>query len=137
MDAKIVNGYPFIRYERDTCTPEQMTARSKEYLEWIDKRRTVRDFSDQSIPKEVIDNIILSASAAPSGAHKQPWTFCVVSDAGIKSAIRVEAEKEEYESYHGRMSEEWIDDLRRLQTDWQKPFLETAPYLIVVFKKAI
>lgn len=136
MDAKIVNGYPFVRYERDTYTPEQMTARSKEYLEWIDKRRTVRDFSDQSIPKEVIDNIILSASAAPSGAHKQPWTFCVVSDVGIKSAIRVEAEKEEYESYHGRMSEEWIDDLRRLQTDWQKPFLETAPYLIVVFKKA-
>ena len=136
MDAKIVNGYPFVRYERDTYTPEQMTARSKEYLEWIDKRRTVRDFSDQSIPKEVIDNIILSASAAPSGAHKQPWTFCVVSDASIKSAIRVEAEKEEYESYHGRMSEEWIDDLRRLQTDWQKPFLETAPYLIVVFKKA-
>jgi iodotyrosine deiodinase len=136
MDAKIVNGYPFIRYERDTYTPEQMTTRSKEYLEWINQRRTVRDFSDQSIPKEVIDNIILSASAAPSGAHKQPWTFCVVSDASIKSAIRVEAEKEEYESYHGRMSEEWIDDLRRLQTDWQKPFLETAPYLIVVFKKA-
>jgi nitroreductase len=135
MDVKIVNGYPFIQYERDTYTPEQMIARSKEYLEWIDKRRTVRDFSDQSIPKEVIDNIILSASAAPSGAHKQPWTFCVISDANIKSAIRVEAEKEEYESYNGRMSEEWIDDLRRLQTDWQKPFLETAPYLIVVFKK--
>lgn len=136
MDTKIVNGYPFIRYERDTYTPEQMMVRSKEYLKWIDQRRTVRDFSDQSIPKEVIDNIILSASAAPSGAHKQPWTFCVVSDSSIKSAIRVEAEKEEYESYHGRMSEEWIYDLRRLQTDWQKPFLETAPFLIVVFKKA-
>lgn len=136
MDAKIVNGYPFIRYERDTYTPEQMISRSKEYLQWVDQRRTVRDFSDQPIPKEVIENIILSASAAPSGAHKQPWTFCVVSDASIKSAIRIEAEKEEYDSYHGRMSEEWIDDLRRLQTDWQKPFLETAPYLIVVFKKA-
>lgn len=136
MDVKIVNGYPFIRYVRDTYSADQMLTRSKEYLEWIDKRRTVRDFSDQSIPKEVMDNIILSASAAPSGAHKQPWTFCVVSDASIKSAIRVEAEKEEYESYHGRMSDEWIDDLRRLQTDWQKPFLETAPYLIVVFKKA-
>lgn len=136
MDAKIVNGYPFIRYERDTYTPEQMISRSKEYLQWVDQRRTVRDFSDQPIPKEVIENIILSASAAPSGAHKQPWTFCVVSDANIKSAIRIEAEKEEYDSYHGRMSEEWIDDLRRLQTDWQKPFLETAPYLIVVFKKA-
>lgn len=136
MDAKIVNGYPFVRYERDTYTPEQMISRSREYLEWVDQRRTVRDFSDQPIPKEVIENIIRSASAAPSGAHKQPWTFCVVSDASIKSAIRVEAEKEEYESYHGRMSEEWIDDLRRLQTDWQKPFLETAPYLIVVFKKA-
>lgn len=136
MDAKIVNGYPFVRYERDTYTPEQMISRSREYLEWVDQRRTVRDFSDQPIPKEVIENIIQSASAAPSGAHKQPWTFCVVSDASIKSAIRIEAEKEEYESYHGRMSEEWIDDLRRLQTDWQKPFLETAPYLIVVFKKA-
>lgn len=136
MDAKIVNGYPFVRYERDTYTPEQMISRSREYLEWVDQRRTVRDFSDQPIPKEVIENIIRSASAAPSGAHKQPWTFCVVSDASIKSAIRVEAEKEEYESYHGRMSEEWIDDLRRLQTDWQKPFLETAPYLIAVFKKA-
>lgn len=136
MDSKIVNGYPFVRYERDTYTPEQMISRSKEYLQWVDQRRTVRDFSDQPIPKEVIENIILSASAAPSGAHKQPWTFCVVSDASIKSAIRIEAEKEEYESYHGRMSEEWIDDLRRLQTDWQKPFLETAPYLIVVLKKA-
>jgi iodotyrosine deiodinase len=135
MDAKIVNGYPFVRYERDTYTPEQMIKRSKEYLEWVDQRRTVRDFSDQPIPKEVIENIILSASAAPSGAHKQPWTFCVVSDPSLKSAIRIEAEKEEYESYHGRMSEEWIDDLRRLQTDWQKPFLETAPCLIVVFKK--
>jgi len=135
MDAKIVNGYPFVRYERDTYSPEQMITRSKEYFEWVDQRRTVRDFSDQPIPKEVIENIILSASAAPSGAHKQPWTFCVVSDPSLKSAIRIEAEKEEYESYHGRMSEEWIDDLRRLQTDWQKPFLETAPYLIVVFKK--
>ena len=89
----------------------------------MDKRRTFRDFSDKPVPKEVIENIILTASTAPSGAHKQPWTFCVVSDPEIKKQIRIEAEKEEYESYHGRMPEEWIKDLLPLQTDWKKEFL--------------
>lgn len=135
METKIINEYPFIRYERDTYPEQEMLHRSREFLTWLDSRRTVRDFSDKPIPKEVINNIVLSASTAPSGAHKQPWTFCIVSDPNLKSLIRVEAEKEEYESYHGRMSDEWLDDLRRLQTDWQKPFLETAPYLIAVFKK--
>ncbi|NJN42846.1 MAG: nitroreductase family protein, partial [Flammeovirgaceae bacterium] len=92
-------------------------------------------FSDQPIPKEVINNLILTASTAPSGAHKQPWTFCVVSNPEIKSQIRKAAEEEEYESYNKRMPPEWLDDLRPLQTDWHKPFLEIAPYLIVVFKR--
>ncbi len=134
-ETKVLNGYPFIRYVREIYSSVEVLTRSQEFLEWVNKRRTVRDFSDKIIPKEVIDNIILSASTAPSGAHKQPWTFCIVSDPKLKSVIRIEAEKEEYESYNGRMSEEWVKDLSPLQTDWKKPFLETVPYLIIVFKK--
>ena len=130
------NGFPYIKHQTEPISDSEIVDRSFDFYNRMNRRRTVRDFSDKPVPKICIENILLTAGTAPSGAHKQPWTFCVVSDASIKSAIRVEAEKEEYESYHGRMSEEWIDDLRRLQTDWQKPFLETAPYLIVVFKKA-
>ncbi|MDX5438669.1 MAG: nitroreductase family protein, partial [Pontibacter sp.] len=86
-------------------------------------------------PREVIEQLVLTASTAPSGAHKQPWTFCIVSNPELKKQIREAAEKEEYESYHGRMTPEWLEDLAPLGTDWRKPFLETAPYLIVVFKK--
>ena len=85
---------------------------------------------------EVMENIIMTAATAPSGAHKQPWSFCLVSDPALKSKIRQAAEAEEYENYHGRMSEEWLADLQPFATDWHKPFLEIAPYLIVVFKKA-
>jgi nitroreductase len=133
---KVINGYPFITYNRDVYPSLKMLELSKEFYRWMNERRTVRDFSDKVIPKEVIENILLAASTAPSGAHKQPWTFCVVSNPEIKSKIRIKAEKEEQESYASRMSDEWINDLRPLQTDWQKPFLEIAPYLIIVFKKA-
>jgi iodotyrosine deiodinase len=133
---KMINGYPFIRYQREANSSEKMIALSNEFYNWMDERRSVRDFSNRSVPKEVIEKIILAASTAPSGAHKQPWTFCVVANHEIKSKIRAEAEKEEKESYNGRMSEEWLADLRPLQTDWQKSFLEIAPYLIIVFKKA-
>jgi nitroreductase len=102
----------------------------------MNRRRSLRYFSDKPLPREVIENLIKTASTAPSGAHKQPWTFCAVSDPAIKSQIREAAEKEEYESYNGRMSEEWLRDLAPLGTDWHKPFLEIAPWLIVVFKKA-
>jgi len=134
--TKLIDGYPFISYTKETYRAEEMQNRSFEYYAWMDKRRTVRDFSDKPVPKEVIENIILTASSAPSGAHKQPWTFCVVTDPGIKKQIRTEAEKEEFESYNGRMPEEWLKDLRPLQTDWKKEFLETAPYLIIVFKRS-
>jgi iodotyrosine deiodinase len=133
---KMIDGFPFVSYQRDTYPPAKMIEISEQFYGWINERRTVRDFSDKEVPKEVIENILLSASTAPSGAHKQPWTFCVVSNPEIKTKIRIEAEKEEQESYSSRMSDEWIDDLRPLQTDWQKPFLEIAPYLIIVFKKA-
>jgi iodotyrosine deiodinase len=135
VKTKLIDGHPFISYSKETFSAVQMVQKSHEFYEWMDKRRTVRDFSPAPVPKEVIENILLAASTAPSGAHKQPWTFCVVSDLEIKKQIRVEAEKEEYDSYNGRMPEEWLKDLRPLQTDWHKEFLETAPYIIVVFKK--
>ena len=134
--TKIIDGFEFIEYHHEGYSESEMLQRSKEFYSWIDLRRTVRDFSDRPVPLEVIHNLILTASTAPSGAHKQPWTFCVVSDPKLKKEIRIAAEKEEKESYDGRMSTEWLEDLRPLQTDWQKPFLETAPYLIVIFKKA-
>jgi iodotyrosine deiodinase len=135
-DVKIIDGYPFVPYSKETYNEAEMLMRGKNFYEWMDKRRTVRDFSAKPIPKEVIEDILLTASTAPSGAHKQPWTFCVVSNPEIKKQIRTEAEKEEYESYNGRMSEEWKKDLAPLQTDWQKPFLEIAPYLIIVFSRS-
>lgn len=135
MAVQLINGYPFIDYNRDTYAEEEMAQRSADFLQWMDKRRTVRDFSDKPVPKEVIENLVLTASTAPSGAHKQPWTFCAVSNAEIKKQIRIAAEEEEYESYNGRMPAEWLQDLAPLQTDWHKEFLETAPWLIIVFKR--
>jgi nitroreductase len=134
--TKLIDGYPFVAYSKETYSSAVMIQKSDEFYHWLDKRRTIRDFSDRTVPIEVIENIILSASSAPSGAHKQPWTFCVVSDPVIKKQIRSEAEKEEFDSYNGRMPVEWLNDLRPLQTDWKKEFLEIAPYLIIVFKKS-
>lgn len=132
---KLIEGYPFVDYSRETYDPPTMIQRSKEMREWMNKRRTVRDFSGKPVPREVIENIIISASTAPSGAHKQPWTFCVVENPALKKQIRKAAEDEEYKSYHSRMSEEWLEDLRPLQTNWDKPFLEVAPWLIILFKR--
>ncbi len=132
----MIDGYPFVAYSKDSYDEAMTLKRSKDFYDWMDKRRTVRNFSEKPIAKEVIENIILTASTAPSGAHKQPWTFCIVRNAEIKKQIRIEAEKEEYESYSGRMPAEWLADLRPLQTDWKKEFLETAPYLIIIFKKS-
>jgi iodotyrosine deiodinase len=125
----------FVKYEHNTLTPEKMLSNSSEFYELMDKRRTVREFSSETFPREIIEDIIMTASTAPSGAHKQPWTFCVITDPDIKKQIREAAEKEEYENYHGRMDKQWLEDLSYLGTDWHKPFLETAPYLIIVFKK--
>ncbi|MFW2475541.1 MAG: nitroreductase family protein [Sediminibacterium sp.] len=134
--SKIINGFPFVAYHKETYNAGETKQRAREFYEWMDKRRTVRDFSDKPIEPSIIENILLSASTAPSGAHKQPWTFCIVKDPAIKRQIRLEAEMEEKESYDQRMSEEWLEDLAPLQTDWQKPFLETAPYLIIVFRRS-
>ncbi len=136
MNEKIMEGFPFVLHKPMLYEESEMVVRSNEFYHWLGQRRTVRDFSDKEVPFSIIENVIKAASTAPSGAHKQPWTFCVVKDAFIKKQIREAAEKEEYESYNGRMTAEWLEDLKPLQTDWKKPFLETAPYLIVVFKKA-
>ncbi len=135
MKTKTINGHPFVAYTRDTYEPEEMIERSSTYFHWLNTRRTVRDYADKPVPKEVIENIIKSASTAPSGAHKQPWIFCVVSNPALKKEIRIAAEEEEKESYARRMSDEWLEDLEHLGTNWEKPFLEIAPYLIIVFKK--
>lgn len=132
----MINGYPFTTYSKPFYETNVMLESSKSFYTWMDARRTCRDFSDKPVPKEVIEQILLTASTAPSGAHKQPWTFCVVSDAELKLQIRIAAEAEEKESYDNRMSDEWLKDLAPIGTDWQKPFLETAPYLIIVFSRS-
>lgn len=125
----------FITYHPIEYTEEEMLEKSVAFLEQMDKRRSIRSFSDKPVSKQVIENIIMTASTAPSGAHKQPWTYCAVSSQKLKARIKEAAEAEEYESYKTRMSDEWLEDLRPFGTDWHKPFLETAPWLIIVFKK--
>ncbi len=136
QNTKIINGFPFTTYSKKTFASTEILSRAANFYTWMDERRSVRDFSDKPVAKEVIERILLTASTAPSGAHKQPWSFCVVSNIEIKKQIRIAAEKEEYESYNNRMPEEWKKDLLPLQTDWKKEFLEIAPYLIIVFKKS-
>jgi iodotyrosine deiodinase len=131
-----LNGHPFVRYHSEMHDEQWMKERSTSFYNMMEKRRSIRYFSDKPVPKAIIENIIRTAGTAPSGAHKQPWTFCVVTDKKIKQEIRVAAEKEEFESYNSRMPEEWLKDLAPIGTDWRKPFLETAPYLIIVFKKS-
>lgn len=131
----IINGSKHILYPQKNYSDQEMLNKSKSFYDWMDERRSIREFSDQPVSKKVIENIIQTASTAPSGAHKQPWTFCAVSNPLLKTEIRQEAEKEEQESYSGRMSERWINDLRPFATNANKPFLEKAPWLIIAFKR--
>jgi iodotyrosine deiodinase len=102
----------------------------------MDQRRSVRDFSDRPVPRELIETAIRSASTAPSGAHMQPWTFVLVGDPEVKRRIRLAAEAEERTNYEdGRLPPHWREDLARLGTDWRKPFLETVPWIVVVFEQ--
>lgn len=132
---KIIEDHPYISYSKPILSDEEMLERSLSFYAAMDSRRSVREFSERAVSREVIENIIKTASTAPSGAHKQPWTFCVVENPEIKKQIRIAAEEEELESYESRMSSDWLDDLKPLGTDWHKPFLETAPYLIIVFRR--
>lgn len=113
----------------------EMISRSEKFYEGIRNRRTVRDYSDRPVPREIIENCLRAAGTAPSGANMQPWHFAVVESKDTKKIIREAAEKEEREFYHGRAPQEWLDALAHLGTDEHKPFLEIAPYLIVVFSE--
>ena len=108
-------------------------ARSKAFYKAIRTRRTCRHFADTAIPREVIENALLAAGTAPNGANHQPWHFAVIESAEKKQAVREAAEAEERKFYAGKASEEWLEALAPLGTDQDKPYLETAPYLIVVF----
>ena len=112
---------------------DEMRRRAAEFYAEVDRRRTVREFSDRPVPREIIENALKAASTAPSGANLQPWHFAVVSGAETKKKIREAAEVEEREFYEHRASEEWLEALAPLGTDSNKPFLETAPYLIAIF----
>jgi iodotyrosine deiodinase len=127
--------YPHVPYQGPSYAAAETLARAQAFYAAMDQRRSLRFFSDRPVPQEVMDLLIHTASTAPSGAHKQPWTFCLVGDPEIKRQIKEAAEKEEFESYNHRMTEEWLRDLAPLGTDWHKPFLEIAPWLVIVFKR--
>ncbi|MDP3720478.1 MAG: nitroreductase family protein [Acidobacteriota bacterium] len=113
--------------------PETMTERAASFYDEVKRRRTVRDFSDRAVPRAVIEHCIRAAGTAPNGANLQPWHFVAVSDPAIKRKIREGAEEEERAFYSGKAPQEWLDALAPLGTDEHKPFLETAPWLIVIF----
>jgi len=114
-------------------TDQKMIERAKRFYEFSKNRHTCRFFSGRDVPREVIDNCLLAAGTAPSGANHQPWHFCLVRSPQAKKFIREAAEKEEREFYAGKAGKEWLETLAPLGTDWEKPFLETAPWLIVIF----
>lgn len=128
--------YPHVPYQIPRLSPAEQVARGQAFHDGLQTRRSVRFFSPEPVPRELIELAIATASSAPSGAHRQPWTFVVVSDPERKRQIREAAEAEEYQSYEGgRMPEEWLEALAPLGTDWRKPYLETVPWIVVVFEQ--
>ena len=127
--------FPFVPLDYQKLPLDEQRTRAKEFEERMRLRRTVRHFSAEPVPLDLIESAIRVASRAPSGANQQPWHFVAVSDAETKRHIRIAAEAEEKESYEHRMPQEWLDLLKPLGTDWHKEFLEIAPYLIVVFRQ--
>lgn len=122
--------------EYEEYQPEKMKERAKTFLELMQRRRSVRDFSGRDVPRKIIEQCVQTAATAPNGANKQPWHFVVVSDPAIKREIRIQAEQEEREFYARRAPEEWLQDLEPLGTNPEKPFLEKAPYLIAIFSES-
>mgnify|MGYP006098753091 FL=1 len=112
---------------------QQMLQESEQFYHNIKRRRTVRDFSEQPVDRAIIENAVRAAGTAPSGAHKQPWHFVIIANPDVKKIVRIAAETEEREFYEGKAPQAWLDDLKVFETNAQKPFLETAPYLIAVF----
>lgn len=127
---------PFIPLGFQRLSEAEMRERATAFHDVANRRRSVRSFSPDPVPLDVLETCIRSAGTAPSGAHKQPWTFALITDPAIKSKVRAAAEEEERENYTRRMNEEWLDDLRPFNTNAEKPFLEIAPALIVLFRQA-
>ncbi|CAN5680762.1 nitroreductase family protein [soil metagenome] len=115
---------------------QEMKMRAEKFKEDMQRRRTVRNFSDRPVPKEIIENAIKAAGTAPNGANMQPWHFAVIGSAEMKKKIRIAAEEEEQEFYNNRAPEDWLEALQPFGTDEKKPFLETAPYLIAIFSQS-
>jgi iodotyrosine deiodinase len=129
--------WPYTPLVYQARSDEEMAQAAAAFERRMELRRSVRSFSDRPVPRGLIEAAIRTASSAPSGAHMQPWTFVAVSNPGIKRTIRQAAEQEEFQSYEGgRMPEEWLEALAPLGTDWNKPFLETAPWLVAVFAQS-
>ena len=126
----------FVPLDFTRLSEQEQLERSRAFLADLSRRRSVRHFSQEPVPIELLENAVATAGTAPSGAHQQPWTFVVVSDPEVKRQIRAAAEEEERRSYDGRMPDDWLDALRLLGTDWRKPHIEDAPYLVVVFEQA-
>ena len=126
----------FERYNYKKKNNQEMIDHSQNFMQLMSSRRSIRDFSSEKVPNEVIENILKTAISAPSGANKQPWSFVVVKNKSIKKKIRIAAEKEEKKFYEQRATNEWLEDLNKFGTTWEKSFLEKAPILIIVFRQS-
>ena len=126
----------FERYNYKKKNNQEMIDHSQNFMQLMSSRRSIRDFSSEKVPNEVIENILKTAISSPSGANKQPWSFVVVKNKSIKKKIRIAAEKEEKKFYEQRATNEWLEDLNKFGTTWEKSFLEKAPILIIVFRQS-
>lgn len=126
----------FVPHNHQRRSPEEMRQAAEGFYDLMSSRRSVRTFSSDPVPRDLIDLAVRTAGSAPSGAHQQPWTFVVVGDPEVKQKIRQAAEEEEMTNYlEGRMPEDWKEEISRLGTSWQKPYLEKAPWLVVLFEQ--
>ena len=126
----------YVAYRGAAYDAQEMLVRGGAFYEHMNRRRSVRQFSDRPVSRKAIEYAVMAASTAPSGAHFQPWTFVITEAPAVKAAIRVAAEREERKNYiEGRMPEDWQRDIQRLGTGWRKPYLETAPWVVVLFEQ--
>ena len=133
------NEYIFMKFKRYNYkkkNDQEMFEHSHDFMQLMLSRRSIRDFSSKAIPDKVIKNILKTAISSPSGANKQPWSFVVVKSKGLKKKIRIAAEQEEKKFYEKRATDEWLEDLNKFKTNWEKPFLEEAPALIIIFRQS-